>query len=149
MGNHVDPKDLKDPKMMTSISTLETIRTLISTLTLRTISQQREEREKRKEVPHSSKRNVKEKMVTAKVKKNSTVSTTVNSMVNSTMIRNHVDPKDLKAPKMMTSISTLKTKRTLISTLETIRTLISTLTLRTISQQREEREKRKEVPNSS
>merc|ERR1711997_412880 len=112
-------------------------------------------------------------MVTAKVTKNSMVSTTVNSTVNSTvssavnsaanaivnstvssavnstessaMIRNHVDPKDLKDPKMMTSISTLKTKRTLISTLETIRTLIS----RTISQQREEREKRKEVPNSS
>merc|ERR1712083_1043119 len=90
--NHVDPKDLKDPKMITSISTLktkrtlistlETIRTLISTLTLRTISQEREER---KEVPNSSKRNVKEKMVTAKVTKNSTVSTTVNSMVNSTL----------------------------------------------------------------
>merc|ERR1712083_115871 len=87
------------------------------------------------------------------------VSSAVNSTVSSAMIRNHVDPKDLKDPKMMTSISTLKTKRTLISTLETIRTLISTLkttrtlistlTLRTISQQREEREKRKEVPNSS
>merc|ERR1712045_855327 len=82
---------------------------------------------------------------------NSAANAIVNSMVSSAMIRNHVDPKDLKDPKMMTSISTLKTKRTLISTLETIRTLISTLkttrtlistlTLRTTSQQREERKK--------